>query len=190
MHPSPSSAEVPRTLDGFEVLDVCHRHTVFTLGKLSALVSRLDHHGPDDEARALAAEIVRFFSTTSREHHEDEELHVFPKLLAGGDSDTVQAVQRLQQDHGWLEEDWLALSPQLDAIARGQTEYDLATLREGAEIFTALSHEHIALEESYIYPQVRDGQRPAERQEMGREMVARRRAHHEAEPSASPRKKG
>jgi hemerythrin-like domain-containing protein len=67
----------------------------------------------------------------------------------------VQAVQRLQQDHGWLEEDWLELEPQIDAIALGYDWYDLPTLRAALPIFTALYQEHIALEESMIYPEAK-----------------------------------
>lgn len=162
--------------DGFDVLDVCHRQTIFTLGKLAALISALQRRGPDAEARVLAAEVVRFFSTTAREHHEDEERHVFPKLLSSGNPEIVQAVQKLQHDHGWLEEDWLELSPHLAAVAAGQSWYDLDVLREGAGVFISLSQEHIALEESLIYPEARAQSRLAERGEMGREMAARRRA--------------
>ena len=66
--------------DGFDVLDACHRQTIFALGKLSALIARLTERGPDDEARALAGEVVQHFSTTARQHHEDEERHLFPRL--------------------------------------------------------------------------------------------------------------
>ena len=161
--------------DGFDALDVCHRQTVLTLGKLAALLARLRRQGCDATARELAFEIVTHFSTTARHHHEDEERHVFPRLLASDDPDIVQAVQRLQQDHGWLEEDWRELSPQLDAVASGQTWFDLDTLQEAATVFIALSKDHIALEESCIYPQARARLRDAERREMGREMAARRR---------------
>ncbi|TMH30687.1 MAG: hemerythrin domain-containing protein [Betaproteobacteria bacterium] len=162
--------------DGFDVLDVCHRQSLIALGRLAALVSRLTKVGADEEARALAGEVVRHFSTTARVHHEDEERHVFPKLAASGDPATVQAVLRLQQDHDWLEEDWMELSPHLDAVAFGQSWYDLDLLRDGAEIFTALMRDHIALEESLIYPQARARLGHNERLEMGREMAARRRA--------------
>jgi hemerythrin-like domain-containing protein len=162
-------------LDGLEMLDTCHRQTLFTLGKLAALISRLGSRGADPEARAMAAEIVDFFATTARAHHEDEERHVFPPLLAGGDPEIVQAVLRLQQDHGWLEEDWRELSPQLKAVAQGQSGVDLDVLREGVLVFTALSHDHMSLEESCIYPQARTRLQAGERRAMGREMAARRR---------------
>lgn len=166
----------PTLHDGMDVLDVCHSQMIFSLGKLSALITRLSVHGADAEARAMAAEIVAFFSTTVSQHHEDEERHVFPKLLAGGDARTVQAVLRLQTDHDWLEEDWLALSPHVAAVAGGQSWYDLDLMRDAAAVFTALLHDHIALEESLIYPQARTALPASERREMGREMAARRRA--------------
>jgi hemerythrin-like domain-containing protein len=124
----------------------------------------------------MAQDIVGFFSDTARRHHEDEERHVFPKLLASGDPETVQAVLRLQQDHHWLEEDWIEISPQVDAIANGQSWYDIDILRESIEIFTALSHEHVALEESCIYPQARAQIGADERLAMAREMDKRREA--------------
>lgn len=174
-------------LDGFDVLDACHRQTLFTLGKLAALITRLKSRGPDAEARAMAAEIVHFFSTMARQHHEDEERHVFPKLMASGDPEIVQAVLRLRQDHGWLHEDWMELSPQLDAVAAGQSWYDIDAMHAGAEVFIALSHDHIALEESCIYPQARARLHTSERREMGREMAARRRPLREAKrTSAAP----
>jgi iron-sulfur cluster repair protein YtfE (RIC family) len=171
-----SPVDTPPTIDGFEVLDACHRQIVFTLGKLAALVTRLERVGPDTEARALAREIGLFFSTTARQHHEDEERHVFPKMLAAQDDELTQAMLRLQQDHNWLEEDWLEISPQLDAVAAGMGWYDLDTLKACVAVFTALSHDHIALEESLIYPQAKARTGASERQAMGREMAARRRA--------------
>ena len=171
-----SAASSASVRNGFDVLDVCHRQTVFALGKLAALVSRLAAHGPDEQARELAAEILQHFSVTAREHHEDEERHVFPKLLTSDDPDIVQAVLRLQQDHGWLAEDWMALSPHLDAVACGHSGYDLDVLREGAAVFTALSHDHIALEESIAYPQARVRLHTGDRRAMALEMAARRRS--------------
>ena len=173
---SPGTSRAPAHADGFDVLDVCHRQTVLALGKLAALITRLSAHGPDDAARSLAAEILDHFATTARQHHEDEERHVFPRLAASGDAELVQNVLRLQQDHDWLEEDWRELSPHIAAVANGQIGYDLDLLRDGAATFTALSHDHMALEESCIYPQARAQLGARERRAMGREMAARRRA--------------
>ena len=165
--------------DAFVVLDECHRQTLAAIAKLEAIVARLDG-GVDAQMRALAAEVVRHFSTTARQHHEDEERHVFPTLVASGDPAMAQAVLRLEQDHHWLDEDWMTLQPQLDALACGQSWYDVAVLREGAEIFAALSRDHIALEESFLYPEARARFGAGQAQAMGREMAARRRARRRA----------
>ena len=171
MDTRPDAAPTP---DGMELLDMCHRQTVFALGKLSALISRLDERGADADARALAREVVEHFSTTARNHHLEEERHVFPPLLASGDRTIADAVERLRQDHGWLEEDWLELSPHLVAVANGQGWYDLELLRSCCDVFTALSHEHMALEESLIYPQSRATLDSAARVDMGRQIMRER----------------
>lgn len=99
---SPSTFRAPAHADGFDVLDLCHRHTVLSLGKLAALTTRLRVHGPDDEARSLATEILHHFAGAARQQHEDEERHVFPRLTASDDAELVQNVLRLQQDTtGW-----------------------------------------------------------------------------------------
>jgi hypothetical protein len=92
----------------------------------------------------------------------------------------VQAVLRLQQDHNWIEEDWMELSAHLEALAAGQSWWDPALLREGSDVFIALLHDHVALEEACIYPEARARMQLAERQTMGREMAARRRARRAA----------
>jgi len=160
----------------FEVLDACHRQTIVMLDSLSALVGRLDKSGPDREARRMADEIIDFFSHTARQHHEDEERHVFPQLEDSADPEIVQAVLRLKQDHHWMDVDWRELSPAIAAAAGGRGGYDLEALREGVEIFVALSHDHIALEETCIYPQARVRVGSAALKQMGREMAERRRA--------------
>ena len=174
--PPPATAHTRAAQDGFEALDACHREMLAKADELCALVDRLEHHGIDAAARTSAGEIGRFFTTTARDHHEDEERHVFPPLADSHDPAVVQAVLRLQQDHGWLEEDWFELSPHVQAVAWGYNGYDIDVLREGATIFAALLRDHVALEESFIYPQAREAMPPAQRREMGREMAERHRA--------------
>jgi hemerythrin-like domain-containing protein len=158
------------------------------LARLSALVGVLDKGAPDADARRTAREIVHFFSETARHHHEDEERHVFPQLVDSEDPEIVQAVLRLRQDHHWMDVDWKELSPAIDAVADNRVGYDLEALREGVEIFTALSHEHIALEESCIYPEARVRASSAALQQAGGEMAERRRAR--SARTAKPRGAG
>ena len=152
--PRPARAAVP-PMPLMDKLDGVHRKMILMLDRLDKLVDHLESDGVDAQAHSAAQAICDFFDKTAREHHADEETHVFPPLLAQGDKEMSQHVLRLQQDHGWLEEDWLELEPQLQAVAHGYSWYDLTTLRYGAGVFSALYHEHIALEESMVYPEAR-----------------------------------
>jgi hemerythrin-like domain-containing protein len=171
--PSDTGQPMP-TLQGFDVLDVCHRHTLVALGKLAALVTALRGGGVDADARTLAREVRAHFEGDARLHHEDEERHVFPALLERGDAGIAQTVQRLRQDHRWLEQNWRVIGPRLDAIADGQSWVDVDVLHEAVQVFTALSHDHIALEEAHIYPQVRHRLPDRAQRDMDREMAERR----------------
>jgi len=170
-----ADAALQARLAPFEALDLCHREVMSHLQVLDRLVQHLDAKGVDDEARRLARAVCRFFAETARSHHGDEERTVFPALLNGTDVDLIQHVHRLQQDHGWLEEDWNELSLQLSAVADGYSWYDITALRGGVEVFTALYHDHIALEESLIYPEARRALH-TEFEGLGRRLSEQRRA--------------
>ncbi|MCK6432516.1 MAG: hemerythrin domain-containing protein [Burkholderiaceae bacterium] len=139
----------------FDALDRTHARMLATLADLERLMDHLEAHGIDDQARADAAMVCEFFASTARDHHATEEQQVFPQLLRQADADLMQCVERLQQDHGWLEEDWIELEPQLQAVARGYSWYDLDTLRHAVDVFATLYQEHIALEENVVYPAAR-----------------------------------
>jgi hemerythrin-like domain-containing protein len=136
-------------------LEATHRELMLALEQMAQLVHVFDNEGSTAALRASARSIVRFFAEVGHHHHAEEERHVFPDLLASDDVELVQHVRRLQQDHGWLEEDWRELGPQFDAIAAGIGGVDLDTLRSSVEVFSQLYREHIALEESLIYPEAR-----------------------------------
>jgi hemerythrin-like domain-containing protein len=139
----------------FERLDRAHAQVLEVLADFERLLTHIDENGPDTIARESARHIQHFFSGPAREHHAEEEARIFPGLLASGDANMVQNVERLQQDHGWLEEDWIELSTQIEAIANGYSWYDLNSLRHALPVFASLYREHIALEESLVYPAAR-----------------------------------
>ena len=160
--------------DAFEPLEQCHRETMQMLATLAMLVARIETVGVDTRAREMAAVAEQHFTHTLRAHHVDEETHVFPLLAASGDAETAQAIARLKQDHAWLRTDWRVLQPLVNAVACGQSWFDLDVLRDGVEVYTALARDHVALEESLIYPQARRHLLEACRRERRREMAERR----------------
>lgn len=139
----------------FEALDACHRQILKTLQQLAALGQQLETEAASPATRAQARAIDAFFSGVAHEHHTQEEETVFPPLLESGDAELVQAVRRLQQDHGWIERDWALLGPQLRAIADGQGGLDPDAFRQCVDVFVQLYLEHIALEETLVYPQAK-----------------------------------
>jgi hemerythrin-like domain-containing protein len=158
MHTPYDSARRPSamaTLPPLEALGATHRQMILALEGLSQLLEHLGHLGADAAARTLAGNLVKFFDQEARSHHAAEDRDVFPALLDSGDVELVQHVRRLQQDHGWLEENWRALGPQLDALSHGHSWVDEDMLTEQAALFKTLYHEHIALEESLVYPAAR-----------------------------------
>jgi hemerythrin-like domain-containing protein len=168
LRPARAAVVAPVTLHEFEALDQTHAQVLQTLRQLERLVDRLDRDEPDDAARAAASAICAFFDGTARSHHEDEERVVFPPLLRGRDAALIQHVQRLQQDHGWLEEDWHELRPMLTTIGEGYAWHEPESLRQMAAVFSALYLEHIALEETLVYPAAKERLTAAETAEQRR----------------------
>ena len=95
----------------FEFLDATHRRVDQHLKRLRLLVDRIAADGLDHAAQKEAREVLDFFNSEARQHHLDEEKHIFPALLASGDDKVVHAARSLTQDHGWLEENWLYIEP-------------------------------------------------------------------------------
>jgi hemerythrin-like domain-containing protein len=139
----------------FSALDASHQQMLVQLKALSALAERIEAEGIDADAQQQADQIETFFSGTSRAHHAQEEKMVFPPILAGDDDELKATVTTLQQDHGWIEENWIELSPKLRASASGNSWFEPAELASQVAIFVALVQNHIELEESTVYPAVK-----------------------------------
>jgi hemerythrin-like domain-containing protein len=125
------------------------------LDQLTDLRGGLETSSDSAHCRQKAKTIEAFFSDTARDHHAEEERDVFPNLLLSDDTQLVQAVLTLKQDHGWIEQNWLELAPMLRAIAAGEDWVDMAELAHSVEVFLSLCRDHIALEEALIYPEAK-----------------------------------
>ncbi len=143
------------TLPDFHQLDHAHRAALDMLQAFERLLTHLEAQGLDAVARRTAREVLDFFSGPGLDHHAQEETLVFPGLLNCGDAELAHHVRRLQQDHGWIEEDWRELAPHVQAVAEGYNGYDLPLLRAALPVFGGLYQEHIALEEGLVYPAAR-----------------------------------
>ena len=183
--PAPASAAAPRHLPGFSapavgfeqpfaMLEACHERVQRTLGLLGRLREHVRRQGVDHDARQAARDVLRYFDIAAPLHHQDEELHVFPLLLAQATPEVQALVTRLQQDHVAMTADWAAaragLQALLDENATGFMPPDEAALGRFAMRYGA----HIAAEEGVAYPAAAALLPPAALAAMGREMAARR----------------
>lgn len=159
----------------FDMLTACHERVERTLHLLEKLVSHVADQGVDAQARSAASDVLRYFDIAAPLHHEDEELHVFPMLLARGDPSLCGPVQRLQADHRRMSELWADLRPWLGAITGAdERRLDLPQLRHAARAFSDIYAAHLETEEQLIYPAAEPLCAGETLQHMGDEMRRRR----------------
>lgn len=170
-HAAPSAGfEVP-----LEMLSACHGRVERQCRTLQRLVPHLQAHGADAQARSAAANVIRYFDTSARHHHDDEEVDLFPALIesmAGSDAVCLrEMVAALVDDHRALERQWQALRAVLERIAAGTP----AELRgDDVDAFAARYASHIAREEDELLPMAARLLGDAELDRIGRAMRARR----------------
>ena len=158
----------------FEMLEACHERVQRTLALLEKLRTYLQTHTCDDNARQAARDVLRYFDLAAPLHHQDEELHIFPLLLAQGRADVLAPVQQLQRDHRAMESDWAAARQPLQVLAEGGIQGFSAADGVVFERFGSRYASHIRTEESLAYPAAQALlDRPAVAA-MGREMAQRR----------------
>ncbi len=158
----------------FEMLEACHERVHRMLALLARLREHLRTHGADTQAQQAASDVMRYFDQAAPQHHHDEELHVFPPLLAQGEPKTVAIVARLQQDHLQMESRWVSARQVLLLVAEGRinalSEDDDAAL----DAFAGLYDAHIRAEEDVVYPAAQALIDEESRAAMGEEMMRRR----------------
>ena len=131
-------------------LDAYHAQVRGYLDRLAVLATRVENEQLGEDTRAEACAIEAFFSGSMQEHHRLEEATVLQGLLDSGNAELVTVARTLQQDHGWMEQNWIEVGPQMRAIAQGNHWVDPAEFMHGAEVFLELYYGHSALEETLI----------------------------------------
>jgi hemerythrin-like domain-containing protein len=158
----------------FAMLEACHERVQRTLALLMRLRAHVREQGADENARQAARDVVRYFDMAAPLHHEDEELHLFPLLLAHGAPEVARAVRQLQQDHIAMAASWAAARAPLEALAQATCAAFSAEDEAALQRFAAHYADHIAVEEGLVYPAAL-ALLPAEAlSAMGDEMASRR----------------
>ena len=158
----------------FEMMQACHQRLHRMLALMDKLRAHLPAHGADEQARQAARDIMKYFDQAAPQHHHDEELHVFPPLLARGEAHLAEVVRKLQQDHLQMESGWMRARAVLDAIAQGQVQALSPAQAADLDGFAALYQSHIEAEEGVAYPAAQAMLDEATVRAMGQEMARRR----------------
>jgi len=165
----------------FEMLAACHERVERSLQLLTRLVEHLRNAADTPRDREMAAsaarDVLRYFDIAAPAHHDDEERHVFPALLALNDAALTGAVERLRADHVAMGSAWAALRLLLEGIAQHGVAASWAALDEAARRFAGLYGEHMVIEEERVFPAARaviESQGEPAIAAMGREMAGRR----------------
>jgi len=163
----------------FDMLSACHERVERMLALLQRLLAHLDHSGWDASAAEAAQDVMRYFDLAAPLHHQDEELHVFPILLAAPDTTGMLHghIRRLQQDHRDMETGWPLARAVLQRIREpGPGPWqplgtdELHTL----QVFEGRYQQHMDIEEQHIYPATRQHISPAQHTAMALDMMQRR----------------
>lgn len=166
----PFSRAAPGFDDPLGVLSACHRRIERQLTTLVRLLDHLPQHHADDDARAAARAILRYFDTAAVNHHADEEESLFPRLRAAG-GHVLDDIAVLEREHVELDACWRKLRPLLAAIACGNGAH-LPPIRVHA-MCTAYAA-HIAREDDKVFPEAARLLDAATIAAIGGEMAARR----------------
>ena len=158
----------------FEMLEACHERVHRTLNLLYRLREHLILHGAGEQARQAARDVMRYFDVAAPEHHRDEELHVFPALIALRDAQIHALVALLRDDHLQMESRWKGARSVLAAIADGAQSRLSAADEAHLDAFAGLYAGHIRAEEEIAYPAARAVLAGEPLRAMTRDMMARR----------------
>ena len=181
-HSAPAAGfEVP-----LEMLAACHLRVQDQCATLLRLAPHIAAHGSDQPAREAATAVIRYFDTSARHHHDDEEHDLFPALIesmAGSDAVCLRELTAaLTAEHRELEARWQTLRAVLAPVAAGH-----AVLLDQDEVsrFAQLYQGHIAREESELLPMAERLLSPAELDRIGLAMRMRRTVPAAAAPASA-----
>lgn len=130
-----------------------HVHVHRSLSLLRTIGERVAAGRVDESVHSAAAEVLHYFDEAAPQHHEDEEQHIFPLVLAHAGDDSVRAaVMKLQEDHVAMEAQWARVRVPLAALAHGLDEAHDALQIAAASRFCALYDGHAECEEGLVFP--------------------------------------
>ncbi|KAB8062843.1 pyridoxamine 5'-phosphate oxidase [Janthinobacterium violaceinigrum] len=172
---SPLFDSVPGFDQPIAVLKHCHDKIRKQLTTLQNLLGHLAQHGNTADAQQAARAVLQYFNKAAHLHHDDEEQDLMPMLQAtatGEDAALLATlVPEILADHQRMDQAWLTLRPELDAIAAG-TGTQLSA--DGVRDYVAAYQAHMAKEESQLAPMAKRLFSAQQMEQLGTAMQRRR----------------
>ncbi|MEX0877060.1 MAG: hemerythrin domain-containing protein [Phycisphaerales bacterium] len=163
----------------FELLIDCHRRIEHFLAVITRVVEAYGSSVLDDQAHRALHTAGVYFRESAPRHTADEEDSLFPRLraLGGPEADEMlRGAQRLERDHTRADE----MHAELDGFLRSWVgdgripEHDVGRATELLGELEALYREHIAYEDTVLFPSASKALPEEQVREIGREMALRR----------------
>ena len=157
------------------VLKHCHDRIRKQIATLQKLLAHLPEKGANIDAKQAANAVMSYFNRAAHNHHEDEERDLMPMLQAtavGDDAALLGAlVPEILREHQEMDAAWRVLDRQLKEIANGTSA---ALAAEDVTRFAAIYAAHMEKEETHIATMAKRLFSPAQMQQLGGAMRARR----------------
>jgi hemerythrin-like domain-containing protein len=166
-----SSTAAPGFDNPLDLLHACHDRIMDQCATLQKMLQHLPVHGSDGQAQQAAQAVMRYFDTAGQFHHQDEEVDLFPLLLASANSDAESLIKRLLDEHQVMDAQWSALRNQLQSIAEGAS----AVLEKKLVADFSLAYgRHVMLENTQLLPLAAQLLNPQQLDGIGKKMAERR----------------
>jgi hemerythrin-like domain-containing protein len=166
------------TLPGFDqplaLLRACHTKILAHCDLLEQLVANPGDAGKEEENRNAVRQVVTYFSTSARLHHQDEEIDLFP-LMSRQSLKLADLIHSLKQEHRELDALWESFAADLK---RPQDVTDHAALASRVHAFCDLNRRHVTRENMEFLPRAESSLSTRQLKDIGAAMAARRGVHY------------
>lgn len=137
-----------------ELLLSCHEKIIHFSSALVKIVIAVQKEGWNEQYTNSVDQVRHYFNVASPAHHLDEEMHLFPAIIAldpelkkAHSIDILTTINNMIKEH--VESD--ALWETLDKMLAEHSE-DFSTLEKLTRQFEADMHEHARIENEQIFP--------------------------------------